>query len=181
MISLKSKPAQKILNYYFLNPQAKHYINELARLLELDPKNADRKLKELEQEGILQSEFLGKQRYFTLAKNSPATKAYRDMFLRTAGIEQQLRQAFSSVVGLRQAYIYGSYANDTMDSASDIDILAVGDHSALALQKAINPIQKDSGREINVVTMTEQELARKKKTHNPFIKNAFAGKPIRLI
>ncbi|MCX5667712.1 MAG: hypothetical protein NTY34_05330 [Candidatus Omnitrophica bacterium] len=39
MISLRSKVAIKLLDYYFLNPEAQVYINELARILELDPKN----------------------------------------------------------------------------------------------------------------------------------------------
>ena len=48
MISLRSKVAVKLLDYYFLNPEAQHYINELARILELDPKNTETKLKEFE-------------------------------------------------------------------------------------------------------------------------------------
>ena len=48
MISLRSKVAIKLLDYYFLNPEAQAYINELARILELDPKNTETKLKEFE-------------------------------------------------------------------------------------------------------------------------------------
>jgi len=181
MISLKSKTTQKILNYYFLNPRARHYINELARLLELDPKNADTKLKELEREGIMQSEFLGKQRYFYLAKNSPLVKTYRGLFMRTVGLERQFRKALENIAGLREAYLYGSYAKNTMDSGSDIDVLAIGEHSALAAQKAVNRIQKNSGREINIVHMTGKELREKKKSGNPFIANIFSGKVIKIV
>ena len=52
MIPLRSKVSRKILSYYFLNPSKRHYINELARLLELDPKNLHSKLVEFERLGI---------------------------------------------------------------------------------------------------------------------------------
>ncbi len=77
MISLKSKITQLVLNYFFLNPQAKKYTNELARLFQVDPKNLDRKLKELEKEGLLKSEFLGKQRYFFINSRYPLLKEYK--------------------------------------------------------------------------------------------------------
>ena len=92
MISLKSKVTIKILNYFFINSDAKHYINELARILNLDPKNVDTKLKELEKEGLFKSEFLGKQRYFYLAKKYPLLKEYRQIVLKTVGIEQHLKK-----------------------------------------------------------------------------------------
>ena len=63
MISFKSKIANKILNYYFNNPDTRCYVNELAKKLDLDPKNLHRKLEELEKEGIFKSEFRGKERY----------------------------------------------------------------------------------------------------------------------
>ncbi len=180
MISLKSRPTQKILNYYFLNPHAKHYINELARLLELDPKNADTKLKELEKEGLLQSEFQGKQRYFFLAK-SPLVKTYKELLAQTSGLEAQLRKVLVKVPGLEEAHIFGSYSKNTMTIGSDIDLLAIGSHATLDLQKAINPIQKHSGREINVVNMSRKEFEKGKKNLNPFLANVFKNKTIQLL
>ena len=61
MFNFKSKIAEKLLGYYFVNADAGHYINELARMLSLDPGNLDRKLKELEKEGILISRPIGNQ------------------------------------------------------------------------------------------------------------------------
>lgn len=181
MISLRSKIAVKILNYYFLNPDAGHYINELARILEVDPKNLDRKLKELEREGILRSEFSGKQRYFYLAKNSALVKNYRQVFLSTVGLEEQLSSVLKKISGVKKAYIFGSYAKDKLGAASDIDILVIGHHSILDLQKEINRIQRYSGREINTVNMGEDEFNQKRKNNNQFLKQIFSGKTIKLI
>jgi len=181
MISLRSKVAIKLLDYYFLNPDAQHYINELARILELDPKNTETKLKEFEKSGIFKSEFRGKERYFFLSKNSPILGHYRQIFLKTYGIEKRLKDALRGIEGLKEAYIFGSYASNKMDSSSDIDILAIGSHSVLELQRVIAKLQKDAGREFNVTNLGPKEFETKKKSKDPFIKSLLKTKTIRLI
>ena len=181
MISLRSKVTIKILNYFFINPDARHYINELARILNLDPKNADTKLKELEREGLLESEFSGKQRYFYLSKKYPLLKEYRQIVLKTVGLERCLKEALSKIYGLEEAYLFGSYARDKMDISSDIDLLVIGSHSSLSAQKAINKIQQEISRDINVINLTKKELAEKRKKKNPFIKDIFSKKIIKLL
>jgi len=181
MISLRSKVTIKLLDYYFLNPQAQVYINELARILGLDPKNTETKLKELEKEGLFKSEFRGKQRYFFLAKDNPILEHYRQIFLKTHGIEKKLKDMISNIKGLKEAYLFGSYASNKMDSSSDIDLLAIGTHSVLELQRVIAKLQKDTGREFNVMNLNMKEFEAKKKNRDPFITSVFKTKIIRLV
>ena len=181
MISLRSKVAIKLLDYYFLNPDSQHYINELARILELDPKNTETKLKEFEKEGLFKSEFRGKERYFFLEKDNPVLEHYRQIFLKTHGIEKRLKDMLSNIKGLKEAYIFGSYASNKMDSSSDIDILAIGSHSVLELQRLIAKLQKDTGREFNVTNLSLKEFEAKKKDKDPFINSVFKTKTIKLI
>jgi predicted nucleotidyltransferase len=181
MISLRSKVAIKLLDYYFLNPEAQVYINELARILELDPKNTETKLKELEKEGLFKSEFRGKQRYFFLAKDNPVLEHYRQIFLKTHGIEKRLSDMINNIKGLKEAYLFGSYASNKMDSSSDIDLLAIGTHSVLELQRVIAKLQKDTGREFNVTNLSMKEFEAKKKNKDPFISSIFKTKIIRLV
>jgi|ERR1051326_1514229 predicted nucleotidyltransferase len=181
MLSFRSKITQSILNYYFTNPQAGHYINELARILDLDPKNVDRKLKELEKEGILISHFEGKQRYFKLAEKSPLVENYKHLFESQFGVPQQLRKALAKVAGLKRVYIYGSYASGNFYSFSDIDVLAVGSQRMLDVQRAVLSLQKHLGREINIVNMSEKEFADKQKNNNAFIKNIFSHQVLEIL
>jgi predicted nucleotidyltransferase len=181
MISLRSKVAIKLLDYYFLNPDAQHYINELARILGLDPKNTETKLKEFEKKGLFKSEFRGKERYFFLAKDNPVLEHYRQIFLKTYGIEKRLKDMLRDIKGLKEVYIFGSYPTNKMDSSSDIDILAVGSHSVLELQRVIVKLQKDIGREFNVTNLSQKEFATKKKDKDPFISSVLKTKTIKIV
>ena len=181
MINLKSKVARKILDYYFINPNRSHYINELAGILDLDPKNTYRKLEELEAGGLLKSEFKGKQRYFSVDKKSPLLKEYKKILFLTSGWEKKLTQDLKGLKGLGQAYIFGSVAKGKMDDKSDIDLLLVGSHSVLASSRIISKLQKEIGREINAVQMSSQEFTAKKRTKNDFIMNILKGKNIKLL
>src|SRR3989338_1471263 len=102
MLSLRSQVQKKVLGYFFLNETKDIYINQLARLTDSDPKNLYRALLRLESEGILKSEFKGKQRYFRVHQDSPVYAAYRSLFMQTSGLEHQLRKALSKVKGLKE-------------------------------------------------------------------------------
>jgi len=181
MISFRSSITQKLLTYFLLNKTKEFYINELARLLNVDPKNLDKKLKELEKEGIFKSEFRGKQKYYFLNKNFPLLNEYKQIFNKTIGLEYQLKNILQRVKGLEETYIFGSYANNKLDVLSDIDLLIIGSHKSLDAEKAIIPLQKTIGREINIIDMTREELERKKLERDPLIKHVFSKQIIKII
>ncbi len=180
MLSLRSEISQKVLNYFMLQQGAESYVNDLARILHLESGNLARKLLELEKEGILKSRWQGKQKYYSLNTKFPLINEYKTIILKTVGFEQILKTALKEISGIKNAIIFGSYAQDQMDAHSDIDLLVIGHHSSIELQKSIAQIQKKVQREINVTSMSAQEYNDKKKD-DPFVKSIKAKKKIRLI
>ena len=83
--------------------------------------------------------------------------------------------------GLSEAFLFGSYASNKMDSSSDIDLLAIGAHSVLELQRGIAKFQKDTGREFNVTNVSLREFEAKKKAKDPFISGVFKTKTIKVV
>jgi len=180
MLGFRSKITIKVLNYYFLNPEKRHYVNELARILDVDPGNLFRKLKELEKEGILISETKGNQKYFSLNKKYPFLKELKKTFEAKYGFLNSIKEKLSKLKGLKEAFVFGSFAKNTLSPESDIDLLLIGEHSSLEAKKLILPLEKMIGREINIVDMTEKEFKKRKEKGDEFIKNIFSGKVIKI-
>ncbi len=180
MISLKSKITRKLLNYFFLNPKESLYVNELSRNLALDKRNLVKKIKELETEGILKSQARGNLKLYSINRAYPLYNEYRKIVIKTIGFEKSLGDALKDVKAIKEAYIYGSYAKNKMDTHSDIDLLIVGSHNIILLQKKLNKLQKEINREINTVNMNEKEFKRKIKNKDPFIIGILKNKHIRI-
>lgn len=180
MLNLKSKITKAVLGYFMLHEGGELYVNEMARRLLLDQGNLNRKLKELESDGILKSRLRGKERYYSLNTSFPLFPEYKRIVLKTVGFEHILKEALQGVKGLKRAYLFGSYAEDAMDLSSDVDLFAIGDHSTLELQRKITQLQKSMDREINVVSMNASEYQKKLKS-DPFVKRVFKSKKIQIL
>jgi len=181
MLNLKSKVTVKILGYFFLNSKRRHYVNELAKVLDVDPGNLFRKLKELEAGGLLKSEAVGNQRFYSLNLDWPLLKEYQRLYQNQYGLPEMLKEKFSKIPGLKEAYIFGSYALGGFSDESDIDIMVVGEHDHGALFKVTSPLEKRLGREINLIDFSSQEFAERKKSGDDFVEHVFSGKVIKLI
>ncbi len=169
MINMKSRIAQAVLGYFFLHEEQSLYVSELARKLDLDKGNLSRKLDALESAGLLQSERRGKERFFSLNRRYAFFKEYKQIILKSVGIEAILKKEIQKIQGVKRAFIFGSYAKKKMDAASDIDLMVIGGHSSITLRKAIALIQKKIDRQINLLSIDSTEYAAKQKK-DPFIK-----------
>ena len=181
MISMKSKIAKELLNYFFLNPEESLFVNEIERKLDLDKRNLVKKLRELEKAGILKSETRGNQKIYSINSEYPLYDEYRKIVFKTIGIESKLKSMISKIKGIEKVYLFGSYAKDSMEAHSDVDLLVIGDHSIMDLQKEISGIQKEIGREINVVNMDMRDFEKRKMNKDPFIETVFKEKNIEVI
>jgi len=180
MIALRSKVTRKLLNYFFLNPQDELYVNEIAQKLQLDKKNLVRKIRELENEGILKSTNRGNLKLYSVNQNYPLYEEYKKIITKTLGFEENLRTILRDTKGVQEAYIYGSYAEDKMDVHSDIDLLVVGNHNMALLQKGLSKLQTEINREINVVNIDGCEFEKKAKDNSSFISEILMQKKIKV-
>jgi len=181
MIAIGSKVSKALLSHFFLHADDKLYTNEMTVKFKLDKRNLVKKLKEYEKEGLFKSEKMGNQMYYSLNKKYPLYNEYRKIILKTIGIESNLKEILKGKKGIKEVYIFGSYAADKMDSSSDIDLLVIGAIGTVELHKMLSGLQKSINREINVVNMTEQEYGKKKSVNDPFIKNVAKCKNIRIV
>ena len=180
MISIRSKSTQSILNYFFINENSSFYINELAKILNIDVSNLYKILTKLEREGLLLSEFKGKERYFSLNRNFPLLNAYKEIVKKTIGLPVILKKNLEDFSEIEHIYIYGSYAKGNFSQTSDIDIIVIGNIKRLEISKVFSKLEKEFGREFNYIIFSPEEFIRKKNS-DPFLIDVFSNKIIQVI
>jgi predicted nucleotidyltransferase len=181
MISLRSSLRRKLLTFFYVNRSARVYVRQLALALNADSTNLSRELARLEREGLLRSEVEGRQRYYSINRDYPYLKPVFALLQGSVGIEPALQQALHAVDGVESAWLFGSFAKNESDAASDIDLLIVGKPDQAKLASEISGTEKALRREINYTVLTQKELNRRLKKGEPFIADIWNGKRIELI
>lgn len=181
MINFNSNITKKVLGYYFINPKARLYIRELAKLLKLDPGNLSKKMAELRNDGIFLVENEGKNLYFKLNEKFPLLNEYKNIYEAKFGVVESIKKALDNIGKIKEAYIFGSYAKGNFEEGSDIDLLVIGDNEHSDLFKAISSLEKLWHREISIVDFSQKEFSLKLKNKDPFLQNIFSGKTIKII
>jgi len=181
MISLKSQVTRKLLNYFFINPEKVLYVNEISKMLKLDKRNLVKKMRELEKIGLLKSETRGNLKLYSIDSSYPLYDEYKNIIMKTLGFEVWLKKILKETKGIKEVYIYGSYAKNKMDTHSDIDLLIVGTHNIVFLQRKLGKLQKEIGREINAINMDEREFKRRIAQKDPFVTGVLKQKNIKII
>ena len=165
----RSKTRKAILQLYFSHPEKKYYLRQLEKILHFPVQNIRRELINLERNGMFKREKSGNQVYYFINRESPVYSDIRNIISKTIGIENQLRESLSGVGGIKKAFIFGSFADGTQDSLSNVDIMIVGDVNENALIERISKLENRIEREINYHIYGEKEFGEQRKEENSFI------------
>lgn len=167
----KSKLRQKLLTYFFTNPQAALYLREISAFLGEDAGNLSKELLRLEKTGIFISYMRGNQKYFSLNKKYSLYKELKSIVFKTIGVEGSLKDIVSGIEGIKAAFIYGSFAGNKENASSDIDLFIVGHIDEDKLMREIEVLEKKLKREINYNIFPTQELRERIEKKDSFIMN----------
>jgi predicted nucleotidyltransferase len=181
MLDLRSKARQRLLAYYFTNPTARLHLRNLAERLSIDPSNLSRELHRLENEGLFRSEVSGRQKYFQLNRDYPLFDEVRSIVAKTIGAVPLIAQSLKKIEGIEGAYLYGSFARNQQDAASDIDVLVIGNPKGEALAEAMQKLERQLGREVNYTVLTRKEFESRRTRKDAFLENVWHNKRVSLI
>ena len=87
----------------------------------------------------------------------------------------------SIISGISKAFIFGSFADGTQDSLSDVDIIITGDINEDALIEKISSLENKFQREINYHIYSEKEFLKKRKEEDSYISRVLSKPVIFLI
>ena len=169
--ALLPKTRQGILAATLVQPEKAWYASELAQRLGVPSSSLQRELQDLTEAGILKTHKQGRMVYYQANRESPVFPDLRGLLLKTAGLVDVLAQALKPVAGkVTTAFVYGSIATGSEDSASDIDLMVVGQMSPEDLALPLRRARESLGREINPTVYTPAEFDRKRAANDPFLK-----------
>ena len=95
------------------------------------------------------------------------------------GIEAELRLLLDRP-DVHAAAIYGSWASGVRRPDSDIDVLVVGDASLGELRRLIRPLGKQTGREIDLTLMRDDEFVKLRDNQSSFLRRLLEA-PVTLL
>lgn len=140
-----------------------------------------RELKRLERTGLISREPRGRQVEYYANIEHPGFAGLRYAILNTLGLGSRLRSVFEGVEGISLAFIFGSVADGTERSGSDLDLLVVGEFGLRAVSEKVMPLLRDLGREPNIAVMTEAELRDRASTKDNFVEDIIKGPKVWLV
>ena len=167
---LISRTKQQILAATLLQPDHAWYLLELARHLRVRPSTLQRELKVLGDAGILKHYKNGNRSYFQADTSCPIFRELAQILFKTVGVADVLKKALEPLASrIDVAWIYGSMADATERSRSDIDLLVVGSVALSELAAIVRKEEGQLGRAINPTVYGPDEFMKRYKERNHFI------------
>ncbi len=181
MLDLRSNARRRLLAYYFTNPTARHHLRDLAERLGIDASNLSKELGRMERDGLFRSEVSGRQKYFQLNRDYLLFNEVRSIIAKTIGAAPLIGQSLKEVQGIDEAYLYGSFASNQQDAASDVDVLVIGSPREQDLAQGVRALERKLGREINYTVFTPKEFESRRARKDAFLENIWHNKRIPLL
>ena len=188
-----SKARVKILKLFLLHPQDKFYIRQLARDLKLQLNSVRRELKNLENFGILTSDFKSEA---AAARDQPTAGGQEKKYYRASPdfvlfdeikalivkaqilYEKDFVRKLKSMGKIKLLILTGIFANNP---STLIDILLVGRVNKAKLVKLINELEVELGREINFTLFDPQEFKYRRDITDIFLYGILEGRKLVVI
>ncbi|MBU2072221.1 MAG: nucleotidyltransferase domain-containing protein [Gammaproteobacteria bacterium] len=167
---------RQVLGLLLLQPEQAFHMREIARLTHTQPGTLHKELAKLAEAGILKKTLQGNQTYYQADANCILFDELSSIMRKTSGLADVLRQALQPLANkLQFATVYGSVASGKATSASDIDVLLVGNAGYAEVVAALYPAQQELGREINPKLYSVNEWQDALSAQSGFIKQILAN------
>ena len=179
---LGSRLRAKVLGWLFSHPDEHYFVRQLTALLKEDSTNIGRELARLEKMGILVSTQVGRQKHYQANEKCTIFGELRGLAVKTTGLADVLREALASIAGqIEIAFVYGSMANGEATTASDIDLLVVGNVDEMALHGVLSQAENRLARAVNYTLMSQLEFHERRSQKGGFLARVLSGQKIMIL
>ena len=153
----RSPEQERLLGELFVFADSPISLSELANRAGTSLGGAHKEVERLESSGLVKSTPVGRNRFIEANEFSPVYPELRGLLLKTLGPEPLLRSALADVDGIREAFIYGSWADPARRSPADIDVLVVGEPDVGVVYDTASAVETEVGRPVNITVRSPTE------------------------
>jgi predicted nucleotidyltransferase len=162
---------RRVLGLLLLHPDEALHGREIARRTGLASGTLDRELARLAEAGLLKRERRGNQMLYSADPACPVYEELASILRKTSGLTEVLAAALEPARGrIHGAFVYGSMASGRQRSASDVDLIVIGELGFAEAVKLLHPAQQTLGREISPRLYTRKEWAEKRAAPDAFMR-----------
>jgi predicted nucleotidyltransferase len=158
------------------------YQNELAQELSISPSSLQKELQRLIASEILEAEQRGNRLYFRPNMACTIFDELVGIAAKTSGLLAVVKDfllPFSKKIDV--AFIFGSIARNEEQSASDVDLMIIGQIELIDLALPLRRIESQLKREVNPHVMSRAEALKMLESPNHFFQTMMAAPKIMLI
>ena len=131
---------QNVLGLLYAQPEKSFYTNEILRLTGMGVATIKRELDRMVAAGILSMTRIGNQHHYQANPECPIYHELSGIVKKTFGVADVINLALSPLAGhIVWAFIFGSVASGKETSASDIDLMIIGDISFSEVVRVLHP------------------------------------------
>jgi predicted nucleotidyltransferase len=174
-----SETKARVLSALLADVGHAHHLRGLASAAGVDPSNAQKTLRNLLDVGLVIRVADSRGSLYRANPDSPLVPTLRELFLKASELVTDLEKV-AAALPVDQVHIFGSIAKGTDRPGSDVDILVIGEMSAIDAQAAFKPVARKHHRQVDVVVLDKTTLARTAKERSPFLAGILQGKLITL-
>ena len=153
---ISSKTRIKLLIRFFLNPEARAYLRELAKEFNVSTNAVREELNQLTKTAMLKTEKKGRKVFYTANTKHPLFPELKSMVSKVTGIDQVLDSVISRIGDLEAAYLIDDYAEGK--DTGIIDILLVGNIDQYHLNDLSRKTEQYIKRKIRSLVLSKDEF-----------------------
>lgn len=174
--ALFSSVQQRVLGILFGQPDRRFQGAELIRMAKSGTGAVHRQLTSLAACGLVTVTRIGNQKHYQANPDAPVFEELCGLIRKTVGLREPLMTALEPFRDrIDVAFIYGSIAKGTDTAKSDIDLMVVSDALSYAdIFAALEETTSQLGRPVNPTVYSQEELNKRVKQDNAFVKRVLA-------
>lgn len=153
---ITSKTRIKLLMRFFLNPNSRSYLRELANEFGESTNSVRLELNRLSDAGLLVSNEEGRSKYYKANTQHPLFSEIQSIVRKTLGLDKLVEKLANQLGDLKQVLLVGDYAKG-IDSGL-IDIILVGGVDKKSLENLVTKLEKLIKRKVRTRVLSQKEF-----------------------